>query len=137
RRSAKTYHPHEQARGLIEIHRRERAVRTVSLKNPNVLIVDGRRWTDAQAGQDLFDLRRKGQLRIEPGPVPLASVERVFSDHRERRRDPTGLTVEGPDAVAPIRVLRELHINGALVRRLRRDLHDTAAAKTPVRDTLP
>jgi hypothetical protein len=55
----------------------------------------------------LSDLRRKRKLRVQPGPVPLASAQLVFRDDRERRRDPAGSTVVGPDADATVRVFCE------------------------------
>src|SRR3954469_2028664 len=63
RRSAVTHHSYEQTRSIVEVQRRQCAVRTVALDNGDVLVRDRRRWTDAQAGERLRNLRREGEHR--------------------------------------------------------------------------
>ena len=76
------------------------------MQDLHVLVIDERRRSDAQIRQRLFDLRWKGQLRVQPRSVALASAKFVLGDDGEWRCDPSRAAIVGPNAHAPVRVLR-------------------------------
>src|SRR6266446_724983 len=125
---------YQQAGGVIEVQRRQRAVRAVSLHHRHVFVVDGRRWTDADVRERLPDLRWKRKLRVQSRSVPLTSTQLVFRDDSQRRRDPAGSAVVGSDADTTVWVFRKRDMCGALVRSPSGHFHDAAAAESAIAD---
>src|SRR5580765_6208272 len=132
-----TDHSYQQAGGVIEVQRGQRPVQPVSLHHRHVLVVDGRRWTNAQLRERLSDLRGKRKLRVQSRAVPLASAQLVFPDDRERRRNPAGSAVVRPDAVATVWIFRKTDVCGAFVWSSSRHFHDAAATEPAIADTFP
>src|SRR5216683_1993103 len=124
-----TDHSYQQAGGVIEVQRGQRAVRAVSLKHRHVFAVDGCRRTNSQVRERLSDLRWKRKLRVQSRSVPLASTQLVLRDDGERRRDPAGPTVVRPDADTTVRVFRKTDVDGALIWSSSRHVHDAAATE--------
>src|SRR5207249_5694935 len=103
----------------------------------HVLVPDRRRRTDAHIRERLLDLRREGQHRVQSRAVPLASRQLVFRDDGERRGDPAGSAIVGPDADAAVWIFGEADVRRALIGRLSRNFDDTAAAEPAIADAGP